>query len=99
MYHIFIVLLTFVYIWELLTHLHVDRIDHGVRCVEDDQLVKEILKQNISLTVCPVSNVKIGPYESLKVHPIKKMMDFGMKLSINSDDPAYLMCYVSLFIM
>jgi len=83
------------YIWELLTSLHVERIDHGVRCVEDSKLVEEILRLKIPLTVCPVSNVKIGPFESLAKHPIKEMMDKGMIVSINSDDPAYLQCYIS----
>jgi len=85
----------FPYVSELLTHLKVQRIDHGVRCVEEAQLMEQIKAQNIPLTVCPISNVKIGPYKTMKEHPIKKMMDNGLLCSINSDDPAYLGAYIT----
>jgi len=83
------------YVSELLTHLKVERIDHGVRVVEDEHLMKEVKSRGIPFTVCPVSNVKIGPYPSLSLHPLRTMFDYGLRVSVNSDDPAYLMTYIS----
>jgi len=83
------------YIWELLTSLHVQRIDHGVTCVEDPKLVQKIKELKLPMTVCPISNVKIGPYPTMKDHPIKQMIDAGLLVSINSDDPAYLGAYIT----
>jgi adenosine deaminase len=61
--------------------------------------VQEILKRKLPMTVCPVSNVKIGPYEELQVHPIKKMIDAGLLVSVNSDDPAYLLTCINCSII
>ena len=76
------------YIWEALDLLHVKRIDHGNNCFED-ALIDEIVKRDIALTVCPLSNTALQVVDYLKNHPVKKMMARGLKVTINSDDPAY----------
>lgn len=77
------------YIWEAIDILKVKRIDHGNNCIQDDKLVQEIIKRDIVLTVCPLSNTALHVVQDLKEHPLKKMMDFGLKTTVNSDDPAY----------
>ncbi len=77
------------YIWEALDLLKIKRIDHGNNCLSDDKLVKEIIKRDIALTVCPLSNTALQVVKDLKDHPLKKMMKLGLKVTINSDDPAY----------
>jgi len=77
------------YIWEALDLLNIKRIDHGNNCLEDNNLVKEIIKRDIALTVCPLSNTALQVVKDLKDHPLKKMMELGLKVTINSDDPAY----------
>ena len=76
------------YIWEALDLLGVHRIDHGNNCFEDE-LIEEIIKRDIALTICPLSNTALQVVDDLKSHPIKKMMDRGLKVTVNSDDPAY----------
>lgn len=83
------------YIWGALNELNVRRIDHGVRCLEDDKLVAELLKRNTPLTLCPLSNVKLRVFDTMKDHNIKKLMDKGLLVTINSDDPAYFGGYVN----
>jgi adenosine deaminase len=82
------------YIREALDLLHVERIDHGVRCMEDPALVEELVARKIPLTVCPLSNVKLRVIPSMQQHPIKTMLARGLKVTINSDDPAYFGGYV-----
>jgi len=77
------------YIWEALEVLEVSRIDHGVRCLEDDRLVAKLKEQGIPLTVCPLSNVKLRVFERLEDHNLKKLLDAGLCATVNSDDPAY----------
>lgn len=77
------------YVWEALDLLHVDRIDHGNRALEDEALVRRLAADGMTLTVCPLSNVKLCVVDDLKAHPIKRMLDLGLKATINSDDPAY----------
>lgn len=77
------------YVWEALDLLKIKRIDHGNNALQDPKLVKEIIKRNIALTVCPLSNTALQVVKNLKEHPLKKMMDLGLKVTINSDDPAY----------
>ena len=77
------------YIWEALEVLEVSRIDHGVRCLEDDRLVARLKEQGIPLTVCPLSNVKLRVFERLEDHNLKKLLDAGLCATVNSDDPAY----------
>ncbi|MBI3590780.1 MAG: adenosine deaminase [Candidatus Melainabacteria bacterium] len=82
------------YIWEALDMLKVSRIDHGVRCVEDKNLVEEIIKRKIPLTVCPLSNLKLGVFKKLEEHNLKELLDYGVLVTVNSDDPAYFGGYI-----
>lgn len=77
------------YVWEALDILGIKRIDHGNNSLQDENLIKEILKRDIALTVCPLSNLALRVVDDLKNHPLKKMMDLGLKVTVNSDDPAY----------
>jgi len=77
------------YVWEALDLLNIHRIDHGNNCLKDESLVKEIIKRDMALTVCPLSNTALQVVDNLHNHPLKKMMDIGLKVTINSDDPAY----------
>ena len=83
------------YIWQALNTLHVARIDHGVRSMEDDMLVEKLVRSQIPLTVCPLSNVKLGVFPSMKEHNLKQMLDKGLCVTVNSDDPAYFGGYVN----
>ncbi|GAA0533981.1 adenosine deaminase [Rhizomicrobium palustre] len=82
------------YVWEALDILKVDRIDHGNRSLEDPKLVERLVKDGMTLTVCPLSNLKLCVVNDLKQHPLKKMLDLGLKPTINSDDPAFFGGYV-----
>ena len=82
------------YIVEALDLLKVSRIDHGVRCEEDPALVERLVREQIPLTVCPLSNVKLCVYPRMEDHNIKRLLDRGVKVMINSDDPAYFGGYV-----
>jgi adenine deaminase len=77
------------YIWEAINVLNVARIDHGNRCLDDDKLIKYLCKSRTPLTVCPLSNLELRVISEMKNHPIKKMLDLGLHVTINSDDPAY----------
>ncbi len=77
------------YVWEAIDILKIKRIDHGNNALQDPKLVEEIIKRDIALTVCPLSNTALQVVNDLKNHPLKKMMDAGLKVTINSDDPAY----------
>ena len=77
------------YIWEALDLLKVKRIDHGVRAVEDEQLMERIIREKIALTVCPLSNIKLKVFNKLEEHNLKDMLKRGVRVTINSDDPAY----------
>ena len=77
------------YVWEALDVLNVDRIDHGNRALEDEALVRRLVADRMTLTVCPLSNLKLCVVDDLKVHPLKRMLDLGLKATLNSDDPAY----------
>ncbi|HEX7420861.1 MAG TPA: adenosine deaminase [Thermoanaerobaculia bacterium] len=82
------------YIREALDLLGAKRIDHGVRCVEDPALVDELAKKQIPLTICPLSNMKLCVFDDLKDHPLKTLLGRGVKVTINSDDPAYFGGYI-----
>jgi adenosine deaminase len=82
------------YIWEALDLLKVSRIDHGVRSIEDDQLMNRLRADRIPLTVCPLSNVKLCVFDRLQHHNLKKLMNAGLRITINSDDPAYFGGYI-----
>lgn len=76
-------------IWACLRDYHASRIDHGVRCIEDEALVDELATKKIPLTVCPLSNVKLKVFKRLEDHNLKRLLDRGLRVTINSDDPAY----------
>jgi len=82
------------YVWQALDVLHVDRIDHGNRALEDDKLVARLVAEKMTLTVCPLSNLKLCVVQDLKLHPLKRMLDLGLRATVNSDDPAYFGGYV-----
>ncbi len=75
--------------------LRVSRIDHGVRAVEDPALVERLASAKVPLTVCPLSNVRLGVFASLAEHPLKAMLAAGLKATVNSDDPAYFGGYIN----
>jgi adenosine deaminase len=83
------------YIWQALTMLRVSRIDHGVRCLEDPRLVERLAADRVPLTVCPLSNVKLRVVKTMADHPVKRMLDHGLCVSLNSDDPAYFGGYIT----
>ena len=83
------------YIWDSINLLKVKRIDHGVQCLKDEKLVKELKKTQVPLTVCPLSNVKLCVFDKLENHNIKKMLNRGLRVMVNSDDPAYFGGYLN----
>lgn len=82
------------YIWQALDLLRVDRIDHGVRCLEDPRLVARLVAERVPLTVCPLSNVKLRVFKSLTEHNLRRLLGAGLCATVNSDDPAYFGGYV-----
>jgi len=82
------------YVAAALDVLHAERIDHGVRCLEDPALVARLARDRIPLTVCPLSNVKLCVYPDLAHHPLKTLLDAGICATVNSDDPAYFGGYI-----
>jgi adenosine deaminase len=82
------------YIREALDRLGVSRIDHGVRCLEDPTVVEELVARRIPLTVCPLSNVKLRVFKSIKDHNLRELLRRGIVATINSDDPAYFGGYI-----
>lgn len=83
------------YIWQALRLLKVSRIDHGVRCVEDPALVDFLGEHQIPLTVCPLSNVKLRVFDQMADHNLKHLLDLGLCVTVNSDDPAYFGGYMA----
>lgn len=83
------------FVWEALDLLHVRRIDHGNRSLEDMRLVQRLVEQGTALTVCPLSNLKLRVVPDMRAHPLRKMLDLGLKASIHSDDPAYFGGYMN----
>ena len=77
------------YVWQALDLLRVDRIDHGNRSLEDDALIRRLVEDGMTLTVCPLSNLKLCVTPDLAEHPIRHMLDLGLHATVNSDDPAY----------
>jgi adenosine deaminase len=82
------------YIRQALDLLHVERVDHGVRCLEDDALTERLVRDRVPLTVCPLSNVRTRVVDTLSDHPLRRMLERGLCVSVNSDDPAYFGGYV-----
>jgi adenosine deaminase len=83
------------YIYEAIDLLHVDRIDHGNRCLEDPALVERLAAERIPLTVCPQSNLRLAVVPDMREHPVRKMLHSGLNACINSDDPAYFGGYMN----
>ena len=83
------------YIWEALNLLKVKRIDHGVQCIQNKKLVQKLLDDQIPLTVCPLSNIKLCVFKKLKDHNLKKLLNAGLMVMVNSDDPAYFGGYLN----
>ncbi|MBK6282799.1 MAG: adenosine deaminase [Draconibacterium sp.] len=83
------------YVWEALDLLKVSRIDHGNNSLNDDNLIQKLIGQQIPLTVCPLSNLKLKVVTDLKMHPLKKMLEAGLLATVNSDDPSYFGGYIN----
>lgn len=83
------------YVSEALELLQVDRIDHGNRSLEDDALVRQLVDLNMPLTVCPQSNLRLAVIDNMADHPIRRMLALGLKVCVNSDDPAYFGGYMN----
>lgn len=82
------------YIWQAIRELHVDRIDHGIRSIEDPALVHYLKETQLPLTVCPLSNVLLNIFNAQK-HPVKQLLDAGLNISLHSDDPAFFDGYIN----
>ncbi|KDB58646.1 adenosine deaminase [Bordetella bronchiseptica B18-5 (C3)] len=83
------------YIWEALDLLQVRRIDHGVRAAEDERLIERLIDTQIPLTVCPLSNTRLRVFDSMAEHNILELLEHGVKVTVNSDDPAYFGGYIT----
>jgi adenosine deaminase len=83
------------YVWEALNLLRIDRLDHGNRALEDPELVTHLSRKGMTLTVCPLSNLKLCVVDDIARHPIPTMLEKGLRATINSDDPAYFGGYVA----
>lgn len=83
------------YVWEAIDVLGVNRVDHGNRSLEDDALVARLARDRMPLTVCPLSNLRLQVVPDLARHPLRHMMDKGLMVTVNSDDPAYFGGYVN----
>jgi adenine deaminase len=83
------------YIWQALDLLKASRIDHGVACIEDPRLVDRLVAEQVPLTVCPLSNVKLRVFQTMADHNLKRLLDRGVRVTINSDDPAYFGGYIT----
>jgi adenosine deaminase len=83
------------YIWQALDVLRVSRIDHGVRCLEDRRLVERLRRDQVPLTVCPLSNVRLRVFDRIEDHNIGLLLEAGLCVSVHSDDPAYFGAYVN----
>lgn len=83
------------YIWEAINLLHVSRIDHGNRALQDERLVEELVRHQIPLTVCPLSNLKLKVVSDMRNHPLRTMLQKGLLVTVNSDDPAYFGGYLN----
>lgn len=83
------------YVWEALDQLKIDRIDHGNRSLEDGKLSQRLAQEGMALTVCPLSNLKLCVVKDMQKHPLRTMLDLGIKATVNSDDPAYFGGYMN----
>lgn len=83
------------YVFQALDRLHIDRLDHGNRSLEDEALVRRLAAEGMTLTVCPLSNVKLCVVDDIARHPIARMLRLGLRVTVNSDDPAYFGGYIA----
>lgn len=83
------------YVWEALDMLGVQRIDHGIRSIEDPELIARLRRDQVPLTVCPLSNVRLGSFGDISAHTLPRLLDEGLLVTVNSDDPAYFGGYVA----
>ncbi len=83
------------YVWEAIDELGIHRIDHGNNAINDLSLVKRIAADNLALTMCPLSNQRLQSVPDLSKHQLRKFMDYGVRVTVNSDDPAYFGGYVN----
>ena len=83
------------YIWGSLDDLKVSRIDHGVRCIEDDVLMQRLIQEKMPLTVCPLSNIKLCVFDTMQEHNILELLEKGICVTVNSDDPSYFGGYMT----
>ncbi|MDC7219239.1 MAG: adenosine deaminase [Spirochaetales bacterium] len=83
------------YIWDSIKELHIRRVDHGVRSIDDELLLEYLRRSRIPLTVCPLSNIKLCVFSDMKEHVIKKLLNKGLCVTVNSDDPAYFGGYIN----
>ncbi|MFK7957794.1 MAG: adenosine deaminase [Lysobacterales bacterium] len=83
------------YVWEALDLLQVQRLDHGNRALEDDALVQRLIDEQMPLTVCPLSNLKLCVVDDMTHHPLKRMLELGLIATVNSDDPSYFGGYMN----
>ena len=82
------------YVWQALRELAVTRVDHGIRSMEDPALIEYLVEHGIPLTVCPLSNVRLRVVDTMADHPLPAMLELGLAVNINSDDPAYFGGYI-----
>ena len=83
------------YIWEAINLLKIDRLDHGNRALEDEVLVQKLVQMDMTLTICPLSNLKLCVVKNLREHPLKTILNKGLKATVNSDDPSYFGGYMN----
>ena len=83
------------YIWEAINLLKIDRLDHGNRALEDEVLVQKLVQMDMALTICPLSNLKLCVVKNLREHPLKTILNKGLKATVNSDDPSYFGGYMN----
>jgi adenosine deaminase len=83
------------YIESALDVLNVERVDHGVRCLEDAELVERLVRERMALTVCPLSNIKLRVFDAMGEHNLRTLLDAGLVATVNSDDPAYFGGYMN----
>ncbi|WP_218353523.1 adenosine deaminase [Alteromonas lipotrueiana] len=83
------------YIWQAIKLLNVDRVDHGVKCQQDSELMQYLIKHQLPLTVCPLSNLKLKVIDDMKHHNILQLLEEGMLVTVNSDDPTYFGGYLN----
>jgi len=85
----------FSYIYEALDLLDISRIDHGVQSIKSAELMQRLKDEQMPLTVCPNSNIELRVFDTYKEHNIKELLDYGLNITVNSDDPAYFKGYIN----